>query len=175
MKILAISNQIFLITSDTCRKACSKTRTRSQRRPQLLELALSELGWRRRREGLLHWSNWWGLPILRTSWRRKARADEADNRWRGERDLLEGQCSLPRSEGLHQEELVRRRVAPPQVGRSHLHEAESHQLHELSNNNVLNKLQSMVDWQNISRLVPGRNDNQCHYKWQSEYKQEAQK
>jgi len=28
----------------------------------------------------------------------------------------------------------------------------------------------MNDWQNIARLVPGRNDNQCHYKWQSEYK-----
>ena len=33
----------------------------------------------------------------------------------------------------------------------------------------------MNDWQNIARLVPGRNDNQCHYKWQSEYKQLPQK
>lgn len=31
---------------------------------------------------------------------------------------------------------------------------------------------TMNDWQNIARLVPGRNDNQCHYKWQSEYKQQ---
>lgn len=36
---------------------------------------------------------------------------------------------------------------------------------------INNWFQSMNDWQNISRLVPGRNDNQCHYKWQSEYKQ----
>ena len=34
---------------------------------------------------------------------------------------------------------------------------------------------TMNDWQNIARLVPGRNDNQCHYKWQSEYKQQPQK
>jgi len=33
----------------------------------------------------------------------------------------------------------------------------------------------MNDWQNIARLVPGRNDNQCHYKWTSEYKQQPQK
>jgi len=33
----------------------------------------------------------------------------------------------------------------------------------------------MNDWQNIARLVPGRNDNQCHYKWQSEYKSQPQK
>ena len=33
----------------------------------------------------------------------------------------------------------------------------------------------MSDWQNIARLVPGRNDNQCHYKWQSEFKQQPQK
>lgn len=33
----------------------------------------------------------------------------------------------------------------------------------------------MADWSNIARLVPGRNDNQCHYKWQSEYKQQPQK
>ncbi|CDW82128.1 myb-like dna-binding domain containing protein [Stylonychia lemnae] len=34
---------------------------------------------------------------------------------------------------------------------------------------------TMNDWQNIARLVPGRNDNQCHYKWQSEYKTQPQK
>jgi len=33
----------------------------------------------------------------------------------------------------------------------------------------------MNDWQNISKLVPGRNDNQCHYKWTAEYKQQPQK
>jgi hypothetical protein len=27
----------------------------------------------------------------------------------------------------------------------------------------------MHDWQNIANLVPGRNDNQCHYKWTAEY------
>ena len=33
----------------------------------------------------------------------------------------------------------------------------------------------MNDWQNISKLVPGRNDNQCHYKWTSEFKTQPQK
>jgi myb proto-oncogene protein len=33
----------------------------------------------------------------------------------------------------------------------------------------------MSDWANIARLVPGRNDNQCHYKWQSDFKVLPQK
>ena len=33
----------------------------------------------------------------------------------------------------------------------------------------------MNDWQSIARLVPGRNDNQCHYKWTAEYKQQPSK
>ncbi len=33
----------------------------------------------------------------------------------------------------------------------------------------------MSDWQAIAILVPGRNDNQCHYKWSSEFKQSPQK
>ena len=64
------------------------------------------------------------------------------------------------------------------MGCDYLHKAKEYHLSiTRKHNHTLNysNLKTMNDWQNIARLVPGRNDNQCHYKWQSEYKSQPQK